>query len=166
MFRYPPAIDFFIFFVYLTKFGWICVLAENCPDCGPYCISAMVPTPVIGECIDIFQIPQQLRVCVDNQSDANERVLPIISKLSVSDLSAYSSTSIAYTNQQCRLRWQDWAVPPAFIFNCYGGNQDMQPCKGLDDYFTCTFGTCVHLSDRPDWPVGVSSVAIHQSNQN
>lgn len=29
----------------------------------------------------------------------------------------------------------------------------MQICNGLDDYFTCTLGTCIRLSDRPDWPI-------------
>jgi hypothetical protein len=29
----------------------------------------------------------------------------------------------------------------------------MQICSGLDDYFTCTLGTCIRLSDRPDWPI-------------
>ncbi len=135
-------------------------LAAVCNDCGPHCVTATVPPPILGECIDIFRTAQNLRVCVENQTAADQRVSPIVLKLSNPDLSLYSSTSRAYTNQQCRLRWQDWAVPPSFLYTCYGGDQNMKPCKGLDDYFTCTLGTCTHLRDRPDWPVGKSNFAL------
>jgi hypothetical protein len=73
--------------------------------------------------------------------------------LAIADLSSYANLAQAYVNQQCRLRWQDWVVPPSFVYTCYGGTKEMQICKGLDDFFTCTLGTCIRLSDRPDWPI-------------
>lgn len=44
-------------------------------------------------------------------------------------------------------------VPPTFVYTCYGGLKEMKICNGLNDYFTCTLGTCIRLSDRPDWPI-------------
>lgn len=76
-----------------------------------------------------------------------------VNRLAIPDLKAYAGVAQGYVNQQCRLRWQDWVVPPSFVYTCYGGTKEMQVCNGLDDYFTCTLGTCIRLQDRPDWPI-------------
>ncbi|KAJ1494068.1 hypothetical protein T484DRAFT_2607565 [Baffinella frigidus] len=117
------------------------------------CLEAVVARPILGECVDVYQKAQLLRTCVSSEQDAAQRAGVPHALLSISDLSAYANVDSAYVNQQCRLRWIDWAVPPPFIYTCYGGSKEMEPCLGTDDYYTCTLGTCVRLSDRPDWPV-------------
>ena len=81
--------------------------------------------PTIGQCIDVFSKPVPLRTCVQNETLAQARVdIPVFgprARLAIADLSAYANLAQAYVNQQCRLRWQDWVVPPTFVYTCYGG---------------------------------------------
>ena len=121
------------------------------------CLTATVEVPIIGQCKEVFQRPVPLRVCVRNASEAMDRVrLPVVGprdRLAIADLSPYADLAQSYVNSQCRLRWQDWISPPTFVYTCYGGLKEMEICGGLDDYFTCTLGTCIRLMDRPDWPI-------------
>jgi len=112
-----------------------------------------VKRPSIGECVDVFDGAVSLRSCVATDAEAKERAQEALLRLSISELGTFANVQQAYVNQQCRLRWIDWLTPPPFIYTCYGGSLEMQPCKGADDTYTCTLGTCVRLADRPDWPV-------------
>ena len=125
---------------------------SKCTDCGTKCIATVIPVPTTGACVGTFAAPQTLRVCVNSQAQADARGATAIAKLSVKDLSAYWSTSAAYTQDKCRGHWQYLVQVPSFVFTCYGGANDGQPCKGHADYFTCTHGTCILLQDRPNSP--------------
>uniref|UniRef100_A0A7S4L582 Uncharacterized protein n=1 Tax=Guillardia theta TaxID=55529 RepID=A0A7S4L582_GUITH len=49
-------------------------------------------------------------------------------------------------------------TPPYFVYTCYGGTKNLQPCNGPEDHFTCTLGTCIQLQQNPNWPVKASAV--------
>mmetsp|Transcript_43798 Transcript_43798/g.103098 ORF Transcript_43798/g.103098 Transcript_43798/m.103098 type:complete len:424 (+) Transcript_43798:228-1499(+) len=132
----------------------LCILLQDVMSqtAGGRCVSSIVPRPIVGECMEVFSRPVGLRTCVNNASLAALNVEPVITRLAIADLTPFANLAQNFVNQQCRLRWQDWAVPPSFMYVCYGGEKDMEPCDGSTDYYTCTLGTCVRLVDRQDWP--------------
>jgi len=122
---------------------------------GNRCLTSYVERPVVGECQEVFAARVPLSVCAKDQESADLRAKWSLERLSIADLSVtpWVGPAQAFVYSECRTPWKDWAVPPPFIYTCYGGDKEMQPCLGVDDYFTCTLGTCIRLSDRPDWPV-------------
>ena len=122
---------------------------------GTRCLTSNVQRPDVGECKELFTKPVPLSTCVSDQETADLRAKWSLERLSIADLGTTPWVGAAqnFVNFECRKVWKDWSVPPSFLYTCYGGSNEMQPCGGSDDYFTCTLGTCIRLSDRPDWPV-------------
>mmetsp|Transcript_28566 Transcript_28566/g.58380 ORF Transcript_28566/g.58380 Transcript_28566/m.58380 type:complete len:446 (+) Transcript_28566:231-1568(+) len=133
----------------ISIFLW-CWFAQDVS--GKKCATAVVPRPIIGECIEVFSQPVTLRVCEENSTTAADRIPAISDTLAIADLSPFANLATSFVNQQCKQRWQHWPVPPDFMHVCYGGTKDLEPCEGLKDFYTCTLGTCVRLLDRQDWP--------------
>mmetsp|Transcript_37726 Transcript_37726/g.119175 ORF Transcript_37726/g.119175 Transcript_37726/m.119175 type:complete len:324 (+) Transcript_37726:76-1047(+) len=120
---------------------------------GRRCLSALVEPPTIGQCTNLFIKAVEYRACVSNESEVQAKATAARTKLSVSDLSVYVNLAQSFLNQQCRLIWQNWVTPPYFVYTCYGGTKNLQPCNGPEDHFTCTLGTCIQLQQNPNWPV-------------